>query len=29
MVFAAGERGPQVEGDGCDRTEDTERIKAA
>lgn len=29
MVLAEGKRGPQVEGDGCDRTEDTERVKSS
>lgn len=29
VVLAAGKRGPQVEGDGCDRTEHTERIKSS
>lgn len=29
VVLAAGKRGPQVEGDGCDRTGHTERIKSS
>lgn len=29
VVLAARKKGPQVEGDGCDRTEHTERIKSS